>query len=170
MKLEVANNAKRSIVIGLFNKLIMMIMPFVIRSIINLILGSQYLGLSSLFSSIIQVLSLTELGFSSAMVYHMYKPIADNDQKQINALLNLYKSAYRIIGIAILALGGIIMAFFPFLVKGSYPEGINIYFLFAIYVINTSISYFLYGYKQSLLVAYQREDINSIIGLESATE
>jgi len=165
MKLEVAKNAKRSIVIGLFNKLIMMIMPFVIRSIINLTLGSQYLGLSSLFSSIIQVLSLTELGFSSAMVYHMYKPIADNDQKQINALLNLYKSAYRIIGIAILALGGIIMAFLPFLVKGSYPEGINIYFLFAIYVINTSISYFLYGYKQSLLVAYQREDINSIINL-----
>ena len=165
MKLDVTKNAKRSIAIGFLNKIILMVLPFVIRSIINLTLGSEYLGLSSLFSSIIQVLSLTELGFSSAMVYHLYKPIAENNQDKINALLDLYKTAYRIIGVVVLVIGGIITFFLPFLVKGSYPEGINIYVLFLISVINTSISYFLFGYKQSLLVAYQREDINSIINL-----
>ena len=165
MRLEVKKNAKRNITIGFLNRTILLVLPFVVRSIINLTLGPEYLGLSSLFSSIIQVLSLTELGFSSAMVYHMYKPIAENDHKKINALLNLYRTAYRIIGLSVMIIGGIIMFFLPHLINGTYPHGVNIYFLFAIYIINTTISYFLYGYKQSLLVAYQREDIVSLIHL-----
>ena len=165
MIIEVAKNTKRNVIIGAINKLSLLILPFIIRSILIITLGVDYLGLSSLFSSIIQVLSLTELGISSALVYHMYKPIADDDQTTINALLNLYKSSYRIIGALTIGIGLILTPFLPHLIHGTYPANINIYVIFLIYVANTSISYFLFGYKQSLLAAYQREDINSIINL-----
>ena len=165
MKIEVAKNAKRNMVMGIINRVVLLVLPFVSRSVINVVLGAEYLGLNSLFSSIVQVLCLTELGFSSALVYNMYKPIAEDDQGKINALLKLYRSAYRIIGIVIITIGISIMPVLPDLISGSYPQDINIYVLFFLYVLNTSISYLLYGYKQSLLVAYQREDVNSFMNL-----
>lgn len=127
-------------------------------------LGVDYLGLNSLFSSILQVLNLAELGFGSAIVYNMYKPIAENDKKTISALLKLYKDVYKVIGIVILAIGIIIIPFIPELIEGEYPRGINIYLLFFIYLINTVISYWLFAYKTSLLNAFQRADIISNIG------
>lgn len=165
MKLEVGKNTKRNMIVGLINKVILLILPFFSKSIINTTLGTEYLGLNSLFSSILSVLTLSELGFSSAMVYHMYKPIAEDNHKKINALLNLYRKAYLMIGIVISLVGVIIIPFLPFLVKGSYPSDINIYIIYVVQLINTSLSYFLFGYKQSLLVAYQRDDINSLINL-----
>ena len=165
MRIEVVKNAKRNLVVGLANRIILLVLPFILRSAINLTLGAEYLGLNSLFSSIIQVLSLSELGFSSALVYHMYKPIAENDYDTINGLLSLYKKAYKIIGIVVLASGIILTPFLPYIINGTSPNGINIHVLFLIYISNTAISYLMFGYRQSLLVAYQREDLNSIINL-----
>lgn len=165
MVIQTKKNTKRNVAIGILNKVVLLILPFILRSVIVNTIGVEYLGLNSLFSSIIQVLSLSELGLSSALVYHMYKPIAEDDQKTLNALLNLYKKAYRIIGCITIVIGLIILPFLPYLINGDYPSEISIHLLFLIYIINTSISYFLFGYKQSLLVAYQREDINSFINL-----
>ena len=165
MKVDVKKNAKRNIMVGIFNKTILLILPFLTKMIINNTLGSEYLGLNSLFSSILSVLALSELGFSSALVYHMYKPIAQEDQKTINALLKLYKKVYFYIGLVIVGLGVLFLLFLPKVISGGYPEGTNIYILYLIQLSNTAISYFLFAYKQSLLVAHQREDINSIINL-----
>ncbi len=165
MRLDIKKNAKRNIVVGIFNKTILLILPFLTKMKINSILGAEYLGLNSLFSSVISVLTLSELGFSSALVYHMYKPIAEEDQKTINALLNLYHKVYFFIGIVIVTLGVLFLPFLPKVISGGYPKEINIYVLYLIQLSNTAISYFLFGYKQSLLVAYQREDVNSIINL-----
>lgn len=165
MRLEVSKNAKRNIIVGVLSKVILLLLPFLLRWIINTILGSIYLGLNSLFSSILQVLSLTELGLSSALVYNMYKPVAENDYSRINALLNLYKKAYRCVGICIIFFGIMFIPFLPIIIKGVYPKNINILLIYIIQLLNTAISYFLFAYKQSLLVAYQREDVNSIINL-----
>lgn len=165
MRLEVGKNTRRNMMVGILNKTVLLIFPFFTKSIINTTLGSEYLGLNSLFSSILSVLALSELGVSSALVYHMYKPIAEDDQNKINSLLNLYKKAYFIIGIIISLLGIMLLPFLPKLIYGTYPEDINIYSIYLIQLFNTSISYFLFGYRQSLLVAYQREDINSLINL-----
>lgn len=165
MRLDVKKNAKRNIIVGVFNKTILLILPFLTKMIINNTLGSEYLGLNSLFASILSVLALSELGFSSALVYHMYKPIAEEDQKAINALLNLYKKVYFYIGLVIVGLGVLFLPFLPKVISGGYPDGINIYILYLLQLSNTAVSYFLFGYKQSLLVAHQREDINSIINL-----
>ena len=165
MVIQAKKNTKRNVAIGILNKLVLLCLPFVLRSVIVNTIGIEYLGLNSLFSSVVQVLSLSELGLSSALVYHMYKPIAEDDQETLNALLNLYKRAYRIIGCITIVIGLIILPFLPKLIKGDYPSEISLYMLFLVYVINTSISYFLFGYKQSLLAAYQREDVNSLINL-----
>ena len=165
MKIDVKRNAKRNITIGLVNRMFLLILPFITKMVINQQLGVQYLGLNSLFSSILSVLSLSELGLSSALVYHMYKPIAEDNHERLSALLNLYRKAYLLVGTAISVIGLVIVPFLPHLISGSYPDNINIYFIYLVQLFNCSISYFLFGYKQSLLVAYQRDDINSLINL-----
>ena len=154
-------NAIRNIIWGLVNKVIVLVFPFIIRTILIKKLGSEYLGLSSLFTSILEVLNLTELGFSSAIVFSMYKPIAENDTKTICALMNLYKKIYRIIGTIILVIGLAITPFLTNLISGTYPDDINIYVLYLIYLFNTSITYFMFAYKSALLTAHQRADITS---------
>lgn len=156
-------NGVRNIVSGSVNKFILMLLPFTVRSIMVSSLGNEYLGLNSLFTSILNVLNLTEFGFGSALVYSMYKPISDNDKTQICALLKLYKNLYRCIGCFILTIGLVLIPIIPLLINGEYPPSINIYILYLIYLINTSVSYFVFAHKKALLIAYQRNDIISNI-------
>lgn len=152
-----------NIIWGFIEKMITLICPFIIRTIMIYKLGNEYLGLNGLFTSILQVLSLAELGFGDAIVFSMYKPIIENDNKMLSALLNLYKKVYRIIGMVILCVGLLILPFITKFVKGGYPSEVNIYVLYCIYLFNTVISYFLFAYKESLLKAHQRNDVNSRI-------
>ncbi len=147
----------------MINRFVSILFPFVLRTVMIQMLGAGYLGLNSLFSAILQVLNLAELGFSEAIVYSMYKPIADNDRKKICEILNTFRKIYAVIGCVIFVVGIILMPFLKYFIKDSYPEGINIHILFFIYLINTSISYWLFAYKNSILVALQRNDIISKI-------
>lgn len=144
---------------GMLNKIIVLTLPFIIRTIIIRELGVEYAGLSTLFASILQVLNMTELGFSSAVIFSLYKPMADGDNDAICALMAFYRKIYRIVGVVILMAGIIIMPFLKYLIKGSYPDTINLYFLFVIYLVNTVFSYLAFAYKNVLLSASQRQDI-----------
>lgn len=163
MKFARTKNTLRNIAFGSLNRIINIVLPFITRTVILYIMGTQYLGLSSLFSSILSFLSLTELGIGAAMVYSMYKPIAENDHTTICALLNLYKKLYRIIGVVILVLGLSLMPFLKILVPEELPPDIDLYLLYCIYLINAVLSYWLFAYKNALVQAYQRDDINSKI-------
>ena len=92
-------NSLRNVIGALINKATAIIFPFVIRTIILYYLGTEYAGLSSLFTSVLQILSLSELGIGSAIVFSMYKPVAEGNTDEINALLKLYRKFYYIIGI-----------------------------------------------------------------------
>lgn len=159
MKVNRTQNAKRNIVVGIINKCVVLILPFIVRTVFIYSLGSEYLGLNSLFTSILSVLNVTELGFSSAVVYCMYEPIAKDDTAAINALLKFYKKVYFTIGVIIFALGIILMPFLPYLINGGCPPDLNLYILFFVYLLNTCVSYFLFAYKKSILEAFQRRDI-----------
>ncbi len=161
MQVNVIKNAKNNMIFGTANKIVAIVCPFVTRTVVQIVLGSEYLGLNSLFSSILQVLNVSELGIGAAITYSMYKPVAENDVETVNALLNFYRKVYLGIGAAILVLGVCLIPFLPYLISGSYPEGINIVALYMIYVVNTALSYFLFAYMQSLIIVYQRDDINS---------
>ena len=132
-------------------------------------MGVQYLGLNSLFSSILQVLNLAELGVGSAMVYSMYKPIAEDDETTICSLMQLYKTYYRVIGLVIAIVGVVLTPFVPNLIKGSIPDELNIYVLYLLNLAATVFSYWLFAYKNSILQAHQRTDIVSKVTLITNT-
>ena len=150
---------RNNILSGFVKMSVSMAFPFIIRTVIIAILGAEYLGLNSLFTSILSVLSLAELGFSNAVVYSMYKPLANHEEDIVCALMAYYKKIYRVIGIVILGIGISLSPFITVFIKGSWPSDINIYVLFLIYLINTSISYFFFAYKGALLNALQRIDL-----------
>lgn len=160
-------NAKRNIAWGAVNKIISMLVSFVMRTIIIYTLGNLYLGLSSLFTSILNALNLAELGVGSAMVFAMYKPVADNDRIKLKALMSLYRYSYLIIGCIVLGLGIAIIPFLPRLITGTIPNGVNLYVVYIIQLLTTSFGYFFMAYKASLFTAFQRTDITSKIQLGS---
>lgn len=159
------DNYIRNTIWGVISKIVMIFLPFLVRTVLIYCLGIEYVGLSSLFSTILQVLSLAELGFGTALVYSMYKPVAENDIDTICGLLKLYRNIYCILGSIILMLGLALIPFFPILINGSYPNTIEIVPLYLIYLLNTVSSYFLYAYKGSILTVYQRNDIKNKISL-----
>lgn len=161
MKINRTKNTTRNIKWGFIEKLITLLMPFVTRTVLIKILGAEYLGLSSLFTSVLSVLSLAELGFGSAIVFSMYEPIAKDDNDTLCALLNAYRKIYYVIGAVVLAAGLILLPFIGFLIKGDVPSDINVYILYCIYLGNTVVSYFLYAYKTALFSAFQRNDLAS---------
>lgn len=165
MKLQRTENAKNGIVFGVISNLFTVIVPFFMRTIMNYTLGVEYLGLNSLFSSILQVLNLAELGVGSAMVFSMYAPIADEDTEKICMLMGLYKKYYRIIGAVVLCVGLVLVPFLPDLIASDIPNDINIYVLYLMNLLATVLSYWLFAYKNSLLDAFQRRDIMSKIAL-----
>lgn len=160
-KIERTKNATRNIAWGIIEKVITILMPFICRTIFIKVLGAEYLGLNSLFSSILQVLSISELGIGTAIVFSMYKPIAEDDEDTLCALLNIYRKVYRIIGTIILVVGLAILPILPKLISGTYPDEVNIYVLYLIYLFNTVIGYYLFAYKQALFSAHQRNDLLS---------
>jgi len=164
MRLERVKNAKRGIAFGLIGRIVGLFLAFLVQSITIRKLGIDYVGIKGLFSSILSVLSLAELGVGSAIVYAMYKPIAEDDIETICALMNLYKKIYRIIGSVILLLGLLVIPFLDDLINGTYPPEINIKVVYLLYLGSTVLSYWLFAYKSCLLTAFQRNDVSSIIG------
>lgn len=128
-------------------------------------LGKEYLGLNSIFSSILTVLNLGELGVGSAFVYFLYRPIANNDLDEIGRLLAFYKKVYRIIGISIFGIGLGLTPFLNLIVSKECPSDINIYVIYLITLLQTCASYWLFAYKRVLLIGNQRMDIESKVAI-----
>lgn len=152
-------NTMRNVVAGLINQGVSIILPFVNRTIILWTLGAEFTGLSGLFSSILSVLGIAELGFNTAIVYSLYRPMAEHDEHKICEIVSLFRKIYRIIGTIVLVLGIMIMPFLKYLIKGSYPNEINLYIIYFLYLLNSVISYYMFAYKECLLIADQRNDL-----------
>ena len=165
VKLERTKNAARNIVFDGMFEMVNMLFPFVIRSVMLHVLGTEYLGLNGLFKSLLTFLNLAELGVGSAMVFSMYKPIAEDDAPAICALLRLYRTLYRIIGLAIAAVGLLLLPALHVFIKDELPVGMNLYVLYLMNLGNTVLTYWLFAYKSSLLQAHQRRDAISKVGL-----
>ena len=154
-------NSKRNLSSALVRQVLNIILPFISRTVVLEVFGTYYQGISSLFTSILQVLSLADLGFSSAIVFVLYKPIADKEYDAVCAIMAYFKRIYRIVGIIILSLGILMIPLLPMLVGKEIPLDLNIYALFLMYLSNTVVSYWLFSYKSALLSAMQREDLNN---------
>ncbi|EOU1560130.1 O-unit flippase [Clostridium perfringens] len=143
---------KKSIInifIGLSTYLISFFPVFIVRKVFLDTLGSELLGLNSLFSSIIGYLTIAEMGIGSAIIFSLYKPYAESNFKKVKGYLSFYKKFFLIVGTIIL-IGGILISFF---LELFINESIDIYkakCYFILYLINTLLSY-MFSYKHCLI-------------------
>lgn len=123
-------------------------------------MSQEYMGLSGLFTNILTMLSLVELGVGPAITFSLYKPLAEGDTEKVKSLMRLFQTSYRIIGGLVLALGALFTPFYPFFIKDT--SGVDhLTVIYWLYVLNTGISYF-YSYKISLITADQNQYIRNI--------
>ena len=147
-----------NIFVGLGGYFLNTVLGFVCRIVFVRCLSADYLGVSGLFVNILTMLSLAELGIGSAIVYALYKPLAEHDEEKIASLVKLYGTAYRTIGILIMAVGLIMMPFLGAIIKEQPNIRESIYLLYIINLFNTASTYF-FSYRSSLLCAAQQNYI-----------
>lgn len=145
---------------AILSRIVSMLFGFIQKTIFIRTLGISYTGVSGLFTDILTVLSLAELGIGSAIAYSLYKPIADNDYKRIAQLMNFFKKAYNYIAGIIFLVGLCLIPIIPYVVKEVPDIRENIQVIFFLYICNTSVTYLLI-YKNTLLVAAQKQYIVS---------
>lgn len=162
-------NAMVNTVFGFSVKLYQAVVPFIMRTVMLHTIGIGYLGLNGLFSSVLQILSVSELGISGAIVYCMYEPAAKNDTKKLCALLRLYRTLYAIIGLAVFSMGALLLPFLPKLISSDIPPDINIYLLYMMYLVSTALSYSVFSYRSSLLEAFQHNYVINKLNLVTLT-
>ncbi|MBM7689347.1 transporter [Enterococcus ureilyticus] len=137
-----------------------MLAQFISRSLFIYFLGKELLGLNGLFTSILNMLSLTELGIGTSIIYSLYKPLNEKDDHQIKALMSLYKKIYTTIGIIVGILGLMLVPFLHIFIE-SASEINGLYYYYILFLLNSVISYF-FTYNRSLLNADQRSYISAI--------
>lgn len=158
----------RNIIVGVGGQAVNTLLRFLNRTFFINYLAVEYLGLNSLFTEVLTVLSLAELGIGNAIAYALYKPLANHDEKQVAKLMNFYKKAYRYIGMAIGTVGMILIPFLEYIVDMPENLDINVYVVYSLFLFNSCVSYF-FSYKQTLLNANQKnyivQSVNMVSGI-----
>lgn len=150
--MRTVNSIKNSSV-GLAVHISIMILNFVSRTYFVKLLGSEYLGLNGLFTNVISMLNIAELGVGSAITYSLYKPLALKNERKISIIMSIYKRLYYTIGSIIFGIGIILIPFLNLFINEKNNK--NIKFIFLLFLIETTMSYLL-GYKRTLLEADQK--------------
>jgi len=155
----------RNVTVGVASQMLIVIVGFVSRKIFIVTLGGALLGINALYTSVISMLSLTELGIGTAIICNLYKPLAENDKQRIASLVQFYEKAYRLIGFIVLLLGFALMPFLNLLLKEPM-DPVYLAVVFGFFLSDTVISYF-FAHKRSLIFADQRNDIVTIVSTVS---
>ena len=151
-------NSLKNMGTGLIGQAVTLILQFVYRTIFIKLLGLTYLSVNGLFTNILTIFSLAELGIGQAIVFSLYKPIRENDVPKIQALMGLYKKTYTAIGIFIFVAGAAFIPFLPSLVSEATAQMEHLYLIYLLFVADTGIAYF-FSYRQSFLQANQKQYI-----------
>ncbi len=153
-------NSIKNIKSAFFNQILFNILKFVNRYVFIYTLTEEYLGLNGLFSNIISILSLAELGIGTSIVYSLYKPLAEKDEQKICNLMSIFKKSYIAIGLFISIVGIMLTPFIQFFVN-EMPDIPYIRFIYVLFIFNASSAYF-FSYKSTLIGADQKNYINNI--------
>lgn len=156
------HNSMKNIASGFISRIAVLLLGMVVRTVFIKELGNDYLSVNGLYSNILGMLSLAELGFGTAVVYSMYKPLAEQDESKLASLMRMYKYVYRVIGWVIFLLGISIIPFMDYIIKEP-PDIPSLTFYYILFLLNAMISYWFWGYKKSLLLADQKEYITTQI-------
>lgn len=146
----------KTIKYSMLSQVVRIMLNFVSRTVFLWALGVEYSGVNGLFTNVLGVLSMSELGIGSAMIFALYKPVANGDMRKVKAIMHFYKKAYYGVACVIGVLGLIMVPFLPYIIKGGEALGferLRVYYL--IFLFNTVIGYFV-SYKCSMLYAEQK--------------
>ncbi len=159
-------NSTKNMYTGLINQFLTLILRFITRTVLIKYLGTEFLGINGLFSNILTMLSLADLGIGSALVYALYKPIAENDYERQTIIIKYMQKTYHTIGLIIIGIGIIISPFLSYIIKEKVTI-INIYIVFFMYLFQTASTYLFFPSRIEFLGANQKRyiynNINSII-------
>lgn len=155
-------NSARNVFAAWGGQAISAISSFVVRAVFVASLAAEFVGLETLFSSLLTILALADLGIGSAIVFALYEPLAKDDRETIKSIMRLFKRAYITIGVVIIALGAIMTPNVHFLLGADAPDIPNLEIYFFCFVLNTGVSYF-FSYKGALITADQKSYIVYII-------
>lgn len=155
-------NSIKNVGVGTLLQLLALFLSFITRSIFVKLLGIEYLSVDGLFSNILTILNFTELGIGSAIIFSLYKPIAERDYSKIGALMNLFRTAYRYIAVTISVLGVLVIPLLDVIITDVPDVKDSITLLYVLFLVNTICSY-VFGYKKSLLIADQKNYVVLII-------
>lgn len=145
----------KNLLSGFSYRLLITFTAFAVRTVFIRCLNEDYLGINGLYSSILSMLSLAELGFGTAMAYSMYQPLAQKDHKKLRQLMQLYQKVYTIIGFVILAIGCALIPFLGYIIKNK-PDIEGLIFYYLLFLGDTVLSYLFFAYRNALLQADQR--------------
>ena len=154
-------NSVLNVSFTMIGQAIKLLLNFVVRFVFIKTLSVDYLGLDGLFTNILLVLSLTELGVGQAITYSLYEPLKEKNTEKIKSIMNLFKKSYIFIGCFILFVGLSLNPILKFLINNNsnIPENINI--IYSLSVISVALSYFA-SYKRELLNADQKLYMSNI--------
>lgn len=165
MSISRRKNALMNILFGYIAQLGILILSFVGRKVFLNLLTIEYLGINGLYSNILMVLSLAELGVDSAVVYSLYKPVADDNKPLIYSLIQYFKKIYVILALSIFCIGMAVIPFLKYIVKSGIPQN-KLMVYYVLFLINTVATYFV-AYKIALLFAYQQQRVHKLVLLSS---
>lgn len=152
-------NSAFNIATGIGGQMLRILLNFAVRTVFIHVLGKVYLGVNGLFSNILTLLSLTELGFATAMNFKLYKPLADGDEQRVRVLLKFYKQAYRVVGTVTLLLGICAIPLLPHVIRdydSATSLGINLGLIFMLHVMRVVTSYWFLAYRSAVVKADQK--------------
>lgn len=152
-------NSTRNMIYGLISQVIVLILNFVIRIIFIRFLGETYLGVNGLFSNILSILSLAEMGFGTAMTFNLYKPLAEKNENMILSLMKFYKQVYQFIGLFVGIVGIMILPFLKYIINNNVQID-NLQLIYLMFLADSVLSYF-FAYRRSILNADQKAFICS---------
>lgn len=153
--------AVKNIAFGYIGNITSTILGFVLRTVFIMKLDETLLGVNGLYTGILTMLSLAELGIGTALNYSLYAPVAKGDIEKIKSYMLFYKKAYLAIAGVVTAIGIILIPFLKYFIKNPGDYGIReltVYYL--IFLFNTVSTYFV-AYKYSLVNAQQKNYIQT---------
>ena len=158
-----AENSSRNVVYAVIMSLLTILIGLIAQIVFINTLGSEYLGINGLFTSIVSMLALVELGLGSAIYFHLYKPISVNDTAKVHSIVNFYKIGYRLIALAVFFLGLLVVPFLGKLI-GTINIAESIYVIYFLFLLDVVFSYLL-TYKRAVLYVNQNNHIISSVHL-----
>lgn len=150
-------NSARNILAKLIGQMVTIVLSFISRTVFIDAFGREFLGMNSLFTEIFTWLSMADLGFGVALAYSFYKPIAENNEKQISALITFYRQVYTVVALVVTVLGLSMIPFLDVIINIRQPiDNLILYYILALAGL---VSSYLFSYKTVILVADQKEYI-----------